>query len=372
MAFPSKQKAIYDRLVREIAERYPPGAKLPPERALAARLGIARMTLRGAMARLAREGRIERNVRGTFASGENPPPALGEKRRIVHVLLPCPDYTVRSGASSCSAVRSLIRGAVRAALRYDAQVVTIPVSDTNDPAAFDRNQLAPLRKNDIVLFVGSWYENLFPLLAERQCRVGFIVNGVERIPACFRNGNLAYCVFSRPILANYLPEALRHAKRLRFRKVLLFLRRGFSLCRYRSELLDAALRKESRASLPMQLKTFICRNDASLAEECARIRSLYERETFDALIFDAETKARFPLSLHRLCNLPPHVAIYVRGIDFLCGSAEERQHLYFSRPAFCECGSALAAYFLSGDRHGGKILNFRHILVNGDKIWRRR
>lgn len=158
MAFPSKQKAIYDRLVREIAERYPPGAKLPPERALAARLGIARMTLRGAMARLAREGRIERNVRGTFASGENPPPALGEKRRIVHVLLPCPDYTVRSGASSCSAVRSLIRGAVRAALRYDAQVVTIPVSDTNDPAAFDRNQLAPLRKNDIVLFVGSWYE----------------------------------------------------------------------------------------------------------------------------------------------------------------------------------------------------------------------
>lgn len=372
MAFPSKQKAIYDRLVREIAERYPPGAKLPPERMLAAQLGIARMTLRGAMARLAREGRIERSVRGTFAAGETHPLSGGEKRRIVHILLPCPDYTVRSGASSCSAVRSVIRGAVRAALRYDAQVVTIPVSDTNDPSAFDRNQLALLRKNDIVLFVGSWYEKLCPLLAERQCRVGFIVNGVERIPACFRNGELPYCVFSRPILANYLPEVLRHAKRLRFRKVLLFLRRNFSLCRYPGELLDAALKKETRESFPMRLKTYICRQDASLAEQCERIRSLYEREAFDALIFDAETKARFPLSLHRHCNLPSRVAIYVRGLDFLEGAGEERKHLYFSRSAFLECGSALAAYFLSGERHGGKILNFRHILVNGDNIWRKR
>jgi DNA-binding FadR family transcriptional regulator len=51
------------------AGEFPPGARLPPERALARRLEVGRGTLRKALDALAREGRIRRRVgQGTFVA----------------------------------------------------------------------------------------------------------------------------------------------------------------------------------------------------------------------------------------------------------------------------------------------------------------
>jgi len=54
-----------------------PGARLPPERALAASLGVSRMTVRQALDSLARRGLVERGVgRGTFVKSARPEIAL--------------------------------------------------------------------------------------------------------------------------------------------------------------------------------------------------------------------------------------------------------------------------------------------------------
>ncbi|AEG50831.1 GntR domain protein [Sphingobium chlorophenolicum L-1] len=63
-----------DTLVREVKEKiatgiWPPGYRLPPERDLAADLGVARNTLRRGLKQLEGEGHIERHVgRGSFVA----------------------------------------------------------------------------------------------------------------------------------------------------------------------------------------------------------------------------------------------------------------------------------------------------------------
>ncbi|MCB1882945.1 MAG: FadR family transcriptional regulator [Geminicoccaceae bacterium] len=60
---------VPERLQGLIGRAFPAGSRLPPERALAERLGVNRGTLRKALARLEAEGRITRQVgRGTFVS----------------------------------------------------------------------------------------------------------------------------------------------------------------------------------------------------------------------------------------------------------------------------------------------------------------
>ncbi len=82
MAFPSKQKDIYARLLDDI-ERYRPGAKLPPEREYCRHLKIARETLRHALLRLEKEGRIIRSQAGTFIAA---PKTGGKKYGMVALV----------------------------------------------------------------------------------------------------------------------------------------------------------------------------------------------------------------------------------------------------------------------------------------------
>jgi DNA-binding FadR family transcriptional regulator len=60
LAMPSRADEITDRLVTALAiGEYLPGARLPVERALAAALGVGRMTVRAALARLVERGLLE-------------------------------------------------------------------------------------------------------------------------------------------------------------------------------------------------------------------------------------------------------------------------------------------------------------------------
>src|SRR5258708_33809116 len=82
---PSRVDEITDRLITAIAiGEYLPGARLPVERELAGSLGVGRMTVRAALARLVERGLLEtRRGRGggAYLAARWPPAAPRARRR---------------------------------------------------------------------------------------------------------------------------------------------------------------------------------------------------------------------------------------------------------------------------------------------------
>ena len=372
MPFPSKQVELYQKLT-ELLIRYKAGSKLPPERELAKMLGVARMTLRETLDVLVQERRITRKRTGTFVldreSGELP--SLPQKNKNVYVLLPCPDYSVSSGYFSYLVTTECIRGAMKAAIRHGGQVITIPVSRTNDIEKIDRDQLSMLRKGDIVLFVGDWYRMLLPLLVERGCRIGAILPDMEPESEELLRKVANYRIFKRPMLANYLPEVLTDIRQKGKHSPLLFGRDNFSMfVEHPVWNLLEHLQEVQEYIAPGKLKIEFCPNGTSFVEQCAMICECYEKEPFDALIFDAETAPGRTVSLRKLCNLPEDVLIYVRGIELLGTGNDSRKNIFYSKSAFMECSQELTEQLLTIPETENKIYDFKHIITEGETIWK--
>lgn len=369
MPFPSKQVELYQKLTEMLA-RYKAGSKLPPERELAKMLGVARMTLRETLDVLVQERRITRKRTGTFVldreSGELP--SLPQKNKNVYVLLPCPDYSAILDDYSYKIATESIRGAMKAAIRYGGQVITIPVSPTNDIDKIDWDQLSMLRKGDIVLFVGDWYKILLPLLMERGCRIGAILPEVEKETEILLKQIANYRICQRPMLVNYLPEVLTDLKQRGKHAPLLFGRKGFSMLHDHPEwnLLEHVEEVRKYGEFRME----ICPEETRFVEQCAMICECYEKEPFDALIFDAETAPGRTVSLRKLCNLPEDVLIYVRGIELLGTGNDSRKNIFYSKSAFMECSQELTEQLLTMPETENKIYDFKHIITEGETIWK--
>jgi GntR family transcriptional regulator, transcriptional repressor for pyruvate dehydrogenase complex len=122
VALPSRVDEITDRLVTAIAiGEYLPGARLPVERELAAALGVGRMTVRAALARLVERGLLEtRRGRGggSYVVDQWPESSTDAVRRTL---------TLRVGElrDRCDAIARLHGAVCRAAAeaRTDADVV---------------------------------------------------------------------------------------------------------------------------------------------------------------------------------------------------------------------------------------------------------
>src|SRR5882757_10969309 len=91
LAMPSRVDEITDRLITAIAiGEYLPGARLPVERELAASLGVGRMTVRAALARLVERGLLEtRRGRGggSYVVDQWPDSSTDAVRRTLSIRL---------------------------------------------------------------------------------------------------------------------------------------------------------------------------------------------------------------------------------------------------------------------------------------------
>ena len=365
MAFPSKQKILYEQLDQELRKSYSPGDRLPAERVLAAKYGVARMTLRGALERLVHEHRIIRRWNGTFLLGrKNEDFAANDRNDIrIYVLLPCPSYATLSGFYSYMVTTAFLRGALTAAVRHGFHVLTIPVSQTNEPDEIDWDELSLIREDDIVLFAGDWYSALFPLLSERNCKVGAILPKMDESVHRFLQETRQYRIYTRPILANYLPEVLADIKKKKRKKVFLFGRHQFSMFIHGKIRLQDFLAEQTELAAPCELKVQLCRETTSFAEQCMLVREAFEKESFDALIFDSESDPGGPVSLRELCRLSESVLIYVRGKNLLGRDEKSRNNLCYSRSCFMECAEEIVEYFLSARDVKSGIFDFKHIIT---------
>ncbi len=175
MAYPPKIEKLYCRMNTLLSAEYFPGAKLPCEREFAPRMGVSRKTLAKVLQRLAEERKVVRDNTGTYVFQESRTPFSRRlEQEPVSILLPVPDYTLACGFSSRYAHDRTIQGALKAALKHDSRVVTVPVTETNNPDEINYSQLRGLHSGSRVICNSPWFRKIFPVLYASRCRIGFL------------------------------------------------------------------------------------------------------------------------------------------------------------------------------------------------------
>lgn len=177
MAHPPKVPKLCDDLKCYIAMHCRPGGRLPSERTLARIMGVSTRTLGTALRKLVEEKRIVRNTHGTFVCDAEISARTDE---VLTVLLPSSDFSFSGEPVSRLANQQMIDGALAAARKFRQRVITIPVTDSNDPDDINPLQLSHLGPGSMVMFQSDWYERLFPLFLERKCRLAFLNCGSYR------------------------------------------------------------------------------------------------------------------------------------------------------------------------------------------------
>lgn len=282
MVYPSKQEQVYRTLCREFREKFHPGAKLPPEREYALQLGVARRTLRSVLKRLAQENRLVRNTHGTFLRDEQIRYCEHtEQKEPVTILLPCPDYLQTAGHSSCYALTQMILGAMRAAIEYSTHVVTIPVSETNSPDDINWHQLQHLNKYSNVIFSGSWFQKIFPLLAERRCRVGCLDlpenSCISSLP------DMTYINYQNASLADFWTDAVRQLHADGAERIVYFGSSAALISQFRPAFRKAVL---DCGLTPDDSQFQVYDEKIPLRQRLALLRKLYRTMAFDGLILE--------------------------------------------------------------------------------------
>ncbi len=220
----------YNRLLQSISRgEYPPASRLPGERDLATRLGISRVTLRHALARLEAEGKVERSAqRGWFVTGQvvsEPPSVLvsftemarGRGLRPTAQIL---DQVVRPATFDEADQLRMPPGAEVLDLRrlraMDGQVICV------DHTVLPLEKAAPLAAVDLA--DQSLYERLETLCDIRVHRSAYTVHAetaggelatLLRVPTGYPvlvGSEIAYTADGRPVLAgvnHYRGDAYR-------------------------------------------------------------------------------------------------------------------------------------------------------------------
>lgn len=158
-----KQKKIYSLLRdRIVGGQYPAGSKLPVEKEFCRLLGVARITLREALACLESEALVERIPRiGTFVRKHRP---------VLTFQLSCADFLTMDIASA-EIDRMYMNGMLKTAFENGAHVETVAVSPTNDPEDIQVSSMQHLNSSSRVLVSSIWSRRSFDMLGKTGAKV---------------------------------------------------------------------------------------------------------------------------------------------------------------------------------------------------------
>jgi DNA-binding LacI/PurR family transcriptional regulator len=136
---------------------------------LAKNMGISRNTLRSALTKLADDRFIDRMCsKGTMVCDR------GCKNLQVPLtfLLKCTDYISNVSMHPDSQYMGrMLSGFSQIAYKNNYRTEIVPVSPTNYQLDIDWQKVDHLNSSSMVMVGGFWYKTLFPLLAERGCKV---------------------------------------------------------------------------------------------------------------------------------------------------------------------------------------------------------
>ncbi len=358
MAHPSKIDNLCASLRSYIDLNFRPGAKLPAERVLCKIMGCSSRTLGIAMRKLVEEKRIVRNTKGSFVWSE----AFRLKsEEALTLLLPCSDFSFAGNSYSRLGNHLMIRGALTAAKKFQRRIITIPVTDSNDPDDINPMQLSQLGPESMVMFQSRWYEPLFPLFRERKCRLAFLNCGLytpEMIPPgidCFMTSYRSYTV-------GLFEKSLEWFAANGARRILAAVNAERMSIVGSYALLNAFL---SRHAAELKLRSWP--DKLNYLQLTDWLKQLYAEEKFDALLlcsdpylscdpeFDFYEQTSIPVSLPLLISESP-----------LLNQARIAEHAgVIHIPAVRYCMEA-AEFLLSG-RHGVEHVKMEYVVETADQ-----
>ena len=175
MREPVKRLKLYETMKADIASGvYSPGAFLPNEFELADKYGYSRGTVRSTLAMLEDDKLVEllKGKRRRLC------PAKVEKAKVpLTFLLPCADFISETFPHVAAQIsRRILKGVSQIAFDHNYRLETVAVSPTNNAHEIDWRKLDFVNADSMLVVIGYWYRDLFPLLSKSGCRVSFIEN----------------------------------------------------------------------------------------------------------------------------------------------------------------------------------------------------
>ena len=342
MPHPPKIGTLCESLKCYIDLHFSPGGKLPPERVLCKIMGCSSRTLGTAMRKLVEEKRIVRSRKGSFVCGGSCSDVTDE---ALTVLLPCSDFSFSGSARSRLSNHQMIQGALAAAKKYQRRVITIPVTDSNDPQDINPMQLSQLGPGSMVMFQSQWYEPLFPLFWERKCRLAFLNCGTSYTPEMIPPGidcfMLAYTDYQTRLFEKSLEWfSARGAKRI-----------AAAFCENDPKV---AGQSKALARFAGKLKRHLWPGNPDYLQFTAWLKHLYAKEKFDALLLypPPDLPCDPEIDFYEQTSIPPSLPLLISESALVKQSRIAEHAGVISIPTIRYCMEA-ADFLLSG-QHGVK------------------
>lgn len=345
MPLPSKQKMIYTYLLEMFQGSIPQNGRLPSENELAARIGVARRTLRYTLRRLEEEGMIIRTNHGTFLRSRV------KKKEIppITVLVPCPDYLAATGYWSSFLLHQMILGAMGAAVKAGTYVVTLPITINNNPNDLDLRQFNHLDEDSMVMTHGvEWAPQLLQTLNERGCRCGLVSS--RPIPLKdFAEYGTPLCNYHLSDYWECLGDGARLLARDGANRIVYFGRASTDISKHGKAYFMKAV---SELGFEFTEESFtLFENGISPHKLLSMLEKLYQKTKFNGLIFDNDVYSEIPadLDFFKETGIPPETRMIFSVSEMLKCPGLPPYTRVLHRPQKKIAGE-LAEFLLSGDK----------------------